>query len=166
MKKPILLLILFLTISLQSQNKIEKIEFWTEGYTSAPDFDLIIYSDRTAIFIATSDNYKIPPKGDIVGYGTDNKGINIRKSEVKGIFLTTLKNKNYKEIVNLVNKLDEEFDKQNFDSNTLHNSVGKLKVTYKSGEIKTIYDNGMNGSKALLKLYDYFMDLRFNQKWK
>ena len=166
MKNIIILATLFFIINLQSQNKIEKIEFVSEGYASAPDFDLIIYSDRIAILNARSDNYKIPPNGDIVGYGIDNKGINIKKSEMKGIFVTKLKTRIFKKITNLILALNEEFEHKNFDSNTLHNSIGKLKVTYRTGKVKLIYDNGMNGTNNLSKLYDYVSDLRFNQKWK
>ena len=80
MKNIIILAILFFITNSNSQNKIEKIEFVSEGYASAPDFDLIIYSDRIAIFNARSDNYKIHPNGNIVGYGIDNKGVNIKES--------------------------------------------------------------------------------------
>jgi len=166
MKNIIILAILFFITNSNSQNKIEKIEFVSEGYASAPDFDLIIYSDRIAIFNARSDNYKIHPNGNIVGYGIDNKGVNIKESEIKGIFATKIKAKIYKEILNLIFALSEEFENKSFNSNTLHNSIGKLKVTYKTGKVKLIYDNGMNGTNDLLKLYSYMKDLRFNQKWK
>ena len=166
MKRLLFLLIIFFAISLHSQNKIKKIEFSTKGYASAPDFDLIIYSDRTAIFNALSDNYKIPHNGEIVGYGTDKNGVNIKKSELKGIFFTKLKVRDYKKIVKLIIALEKDFDKKKFNSNTLHSSTGKLRVIFENGDAKYIYDDGMNGSKGLSELYNYMEDLRFKQKWK
>ena len=166
MKNIIVLTTLLFVTNLLSQSKIEKIEFVSEGYANAPDYDLIIYCNKIAILNARSDNYKIITNGSTVGYGTDNNGIDIRKSEIKGLFLTKLKSKNYKEILDLIHKLNKEFDIKNFNNNKLHNSIGELKVIYKTGEIEYIYDAGMNGPKDLVRLYTYLKNLRFNQKWE
>ncbi|NCO64338.1 MAG: hypothetical protein GW839_09715 [Flavobacteriales bacterium] len=166
MKNIILLSTLFFIINLQSQNKIKKIEFSSEGYASAPDYDLIIYCNKTAIFNARSDNYKNTPNGETVWYGTNTSGVNIRTSEVKGLFISRLDNKLYKKISNLILSLDEEFTEGKYIENNLHASIGKLKVTYQNGEIRSIYDYGKKGTSRLIKLYTVFDDLRFNRKWE
>ncbi|NCP90002.1 MAG: hypothetical protein GW827_07100, partial [Flavobacteriales bacterium] len=92
--------------------------------------------------------------------------VNIRTSEVKGLFISRLDNKLYKKISNLILSLDEEFTEGKYIENNLHASIGKLKVTYQNGEIRSIYDYGKKGTSRLIKLYTVFDDLRFNRKWE
>jgi len=166
MKKIIFLIIISVAINLHSQNNIKRIEFYTEGYASAPDFDIIIYSDRIAVFIARSDNYKQKVNGDIVPYGVNENGVNIRDSEVVGIYKTKLKKKTFNKLLRLINSLKNEFKKQIYSSNQLHNSEAKLIVLLKNGETISIHDTGLNGTIELVELYNFFKIMRFNEKWE
>lgn len=166
MKNIIFLLTLFIIINLQSQNKIKKIEISIEGFASAPDYDLVIYCNKTALFNALSDNYKIQPNGETVGFGINNNGVDIRTSEIKGLFISKLNSKLFKEISNLILLLNNEFAKGKYFENSIHASVGELKVTYRNGKTHSIYDYGLKGADKLMKLYAIFDDLRFTQKWK
>ena len=166
MKSFTLLLLLFSIYSFGQKHEIRKIEYSTTDYASAPDFDLIIYSDRTIIFNALTDNYKEKFTGGIAPFGTNSNGVNIRESEITGIFKTKVNKKHFKEISDLIQSLKTEFIKQKYSINEFHSSSCSLKVLFTNGKTKYIYDNGLNGTKKLLNLYDYFNKLRFNQKWE
>jgi len=145
---------------------IEKIEFVHEGYASQPNYIMGIFCDRTVIFYAIRDNFSLKYQGDIVPYGTDKLGNNIRSTEKKGFFKDKLTRIDFKEILNLVNQLDVEFQQQTFDDGQIHHSKGKLIVTYNNKEVKIIYDGGLNGSENLIKLYKMFDALRTESKWR
>lgn len=164
--KKILILITFIVVS-QSycQNNINKIKFSTIGYASEPDFEMYFFEDRTVVFNAIKDNYKEKVKGEIVAFGTDENGLNIRKSEKVGIYKAKLKRKDYKHLTDLVLKLNNEFKIGTFSSNQIHYSEVKLQVIMKNGKILLIHDMGMKGSKKLIELYDFIKELRFNQHW-
>ncbi len=161
-----LILLAFSILSFGQKLKIKKVEYSTTGYASAPDFDLIIYSDRTIIFNARTDNYKEKFNGGIVPFGTNGNGINIRQSEVKGIFKTKVNREIFKEISDLILSLKTEFIEKKYFNNEFHSSIGNLKVSFENGDTQSIYDSGLNGTEKLLKLYNYLNELRFNQKWK
>jgi hypothetical protein len=161
-----LILLNFSIFSFGQEIEITKIEYSTTGYASAPDFDLIIYSDRTIIFNARADNYKEKFNGETVPFGIGSNGINIRESEVKGIFKTKANRKTFKEISDLIQSLKTEFIEKKYSSNELHSSVGNLRVSFANGNTQSIYDYGLSGTEKLLKVYNYFSELRFNQKWK
>ncbi len=166
MRKIMFLILISISANLYSQNKINKIEFYTDGYASEPDFDMVIYADRTALFIARSDNYKGKVNGDVVAYGVNKEGVNIRETEIKGIFKTKLKRKSFKEVKKMINCLEEEFIKKTYSSNYFHSSEGKLIVSFKNGETASIHDIGLSGTNKLIKLYDFFKKLRFEEKWE
>ncbi|MBT8244356.1 MAG: hypothetical protein HKP48_05485 [Winogradskyella sp.] len=164
--KSLFLFFVSLSISCFSQNKIEKIEFNTNGYANEPDFSIIIYRDRTAIFIAKNNNYEENLKGDVVGFGTNEKGYNIRNSEIKGVFKVKLKKTVFNEIIMLIKNLKQEFKKGNFISNQIHNSEATLIVSKEKNKSNSITDIGMRNNKNLMNLYNYLKKLRFNQSWK
>ena len=160
-----LILFFFSSLSFGQEMKIKKIEYSTDGYASAPDFDLVIYSDRTIIFNARKDNFKEKFKGETAPYGTDVNGVNIRDSEVKGIFKTKIDRKTFKEISNLIFSLESEDVKNVYLTEGLHSSTGSLKIIYVNGRVQSIHDYSLNGTENLLKLYSCFRELRFNLKW-
>ncbi|GGD29105.1 DUF6438 domain-containing protein [Hyunsoonleella pacifica] len=164
--KNLIFFIGLLTFCLQSLAQIQKIEFSTDGYANGADYDLVIYSDKVAVYNARSDNYSIPHSGDILPVKVDKEGNSIIATEIKGIFITNIESKLYKEIIKEIEKLNEEFSKKKYFENSLHVSTSTLKVTFKDGDVKFIYDYGMKGTKTLVELYKILDSLRFNQKWK
>ena len=168
-KFSILVFFLFSINHTQGQSKdfeIEKVVFTMKGYEAQPDYDIIIYNDKTIIFNARSNNFKEKIKGDVVPFGTDNNGNNIRASEVRGIFKSKLKRKKFKIILDIIYSLKDEFAQRKFTSNNLHESEIILKVIISNNEAKFIHDIGMKGSKNLIELYKLIDDLRFSQNWK
>lgn len=166
MKNIIILTAFFYVINIQSQNRIEKINFSTKGYANAHDYELVIYCDKKIVYNALSDNYKIPVKTETVGYGVNDEGLDIKSTEVKGMFISTLKNKYYREISDLILLMNEEFITKKYSDNNIHVSVAELTVVYKNGNKNSVYDYGMRGTNNLVKLYKLFDSLRLNQKWK
>lgn len=147
--------------------KIKKIVFETIGNSSEPYFSLVIYCDRISVLNAVDNNFKLADNtASVIGYGKDENGIDVRSTEIKGIHITKIKKKNYNKLKAMIANLDNEFKIGHFDSNTIHNSIAQFKVIYQSGETKAIYDNGMTSNEKLKQLYNFYKNLRFNQKWK
>jgi hypothetical protein len=162
-------IIIFMSFSvvLFGQNlKIKKIEYSTKGYAMLPDFELIVYSDKTIIFNAIEGNYgKREYERELVAYGTDQNGINVRETKIKGTYKAKLNRSTFKEISELIESLIIEIDVKEWVYSSLHSSEHILKVIDENNEI-TIYETGENASEKLLKLYDYFSEIRFSQEWK
>ncbi|WP_417857864.1 hypothetical protein [Xanthomarina gelatinilytica] len=158
-------------INIQSQTKkqeakIIKVEFLFDGYANHPKYDFIIYCDRTIIFNAKSNNFLDKLNKDIAPLGSNVEGVNIRSSEIKGIFKSNLARKELTKIESLINLLNLEFEQKNFNSELLHNSTVLLKVKFKDNNVYKIYDIGANGSKNLIKLYKFLDELRFKKDWE
>ncbi|WP_303318304.1 hypothetical protein Q4Q34_10630 [Flavivirga abyssicola] len=166
MKNVMSLIVVLLATSLQSHCQIDKIEFTTDGYAYSADYAIIIYDNNIAIYNALSDNYKFPHNGETLPLRKDKKGRGLPEPEIKGLFMSELSKKVFKEISNLVLSLEEEFDKKTYLENNLHASVGELKVTFQNENVRSIYDYGMKGTDRLIRLYALLDDLRFSQKWK
>lgn len=77
-----------------------------------------------------------------------------------------IKKKTFNKILRLINSLKNEFKKQIYSSNQLHNSEVKLIVLLKNGKTISIHDTGLNGTIKLVELYDFFKTMRFNEKWE
>lgn len=173
MKKLLYFIVLVISIyscqcqTKQANLKFQKIEFSFDGYADHPDYDLIIYADKTVIFNAKSNNFKDKLNGDIAPIGTNQEGENIRSTEIKGIFISQLDGKDFIRIKSLVNSLNDEFKQKNFNSEVLHNNVVSLKVKFKEDEeVNLIYDIGANGSENLLNLYKFLDELRLKIRWE
>jgi len=151
----------------QTNLKFQKIEFSFDGHTDHPHYDLIIYADKTIIFNAKSNNFKNKLNGDIAPLGTNLEGENIKSTEIKGIFKSQLKGKDFIRIKSLINSLNDEFNQKNFNSEVLHNNVVLLKVKFKEDEVvNSIYDIGANGSETLKNLYKFLDELKFKIEWE
>ena len=159
-------LLLFMTFSCKAQEKVEKIIFSTEGYSGSSDYQLIIYSDRTVILNAISDNYAVRTGGSIAPFGVDSNGFNIRETEIRGIHRSQIGEKAFRKLLDLLSQLEDEFTQKEFPVTSLHPSSGVLEVLYNNGERKVIDDKGLDGSRDLNRLYYFLDELKYKQDWK
>jgi hypothetical protein len=122
---------------------INKIEYSTGPcFGECPIFDLTIYENRTASFIANEFNKK------------------------KGEFTSTIDTINYKDLVNLLNYIDFTKLDNYYSVPWTDDQESKLKITYDDGKIKMIKDYGLMGTFGLNRVYVLLFNLRENQEWK
>lgn len=130
---------------------IERIEFSTTGcYGTCPVFDIDINSDKTAVF-----------KPHYFNFSQDNNA-----KEEKGILKTKLKEKDFSEIIELLNYIDFPQLKNDYSVSWTDDQSCTLKITFDNGKVKTIKDYGLVGTYGLNRFYNMLFDLRKNQKWK
>lgn len=132
---------------------IEKIEYSTTPcYGSCPEFEIVINKDRTARFIAKHFNF----------YSETEKWT--KKDE--GIFKTTIKQKEFTEIIDILNYIDFPNLENGYSVNWTDDQSSKLKITFNNGLTKTINDYGLVGTYGLKRVYQMIFELRKNQNWK
>lgn len=130
-----------------ANHKIEKIEYSTTFcYGTCPVFNITIDSNKTAMWVAEVYN-------------------KINNQEVTGKFKSTITEEKYNNIVDLLNYIDFENLKDNYEVNWTDDQTSTLKVTYDNGKVKTIEDYGLSGTYGLNKLYRLLFELRENQNW-
>lgn len=133
------------------KQKIEKIEYKTGiCFGSCPEFDIIIETNRHSTFIARSFNFS-----DEMDFETP-----------EGFFETTLNTTHYNEITEILNYIDFENLKNDYEVSWTDDHSCSLSITYNQGKIKKIDDYGLQGTYGLSLLYKKLFDLRFNQNWK
>lgn len=133
-----------------TKHTIRKIEFKTTGcFGTCPVFNLVIAQNRTAKFDAQM--YNRPDR---------------KSKEIKGKFSTEIKEKDFSEIVDLLNYIDFPNLKNEYSVNWTDDQSCTLKITYDDGITKTINDYGMIGTYGLDRVYEMLYSLRFNQSWK
>ena len=129
---------------------IEKIEYQTTMcYGICPEFSITIDKNKKGFFHAKTYNRN----------GRNGK-------EIKGKFTTTIKEKDYKTIIELLNYIDFPKLKDNYAVNWTDDQSCTLKITYDNGKVKEIEDYGLIGTFGLNRLYNLMFELRFNQEWK
>ena len=129
---------------------IEKIEYQTTRcFGTCPQFNIVIDKFKNASLDAQHYNIK----------GENGK-------EIKGNYKAIIKDKDFEEIVNLLNDI-------NFPNLNDKYNIGRkdypscfLTITYDNVKVKKISDYGLSGTTGLKKLYDLLFELRFNQEWK
>lgn len=132
---------------------IEKIEYSTGPcFGSCPVFKLEINRDKTAIFNAEEYNFS-----DKINH------INPEKDE--GKFKTTISEKEFDELIEILNYIDFSSLK-NYSVMWTDDQSSTLKITYDNGKVKTIYDYGLVGTYGLKRTYEMLFSLRKNQSWK
>ena len=130
-----------------SNHKIEKVEYSTAGcFGFCPIYKLAINSDKTAKWNAEKYNQ-------------------INKKEFKGNFRSTITQNKFDEIINLLNFIDFETLKDNYEVNWTDDQTSTLKITYDNGKVKSIIDYGLIGTYGLDRIYQLLYELRKNQRW-
>ena len=131
-----------------SKKNIETITFSTTGcYGSCPVYNLEIQKDRSAKFEAIKFNT------------IDNR-------KMLGIYTSTIAQKDYNQIIGLLNYMDFENLEDNYSVNWTDDQTVNLKIVYNDGKIKFISDYGARGTNELVKLYHLLNGIRENQKWE
>ncbi|SDQ42161.1 hypothetical protein SAMN05421664_1545 [Chryseobacterium soldanellicola] len=82
-----------------------------------------------------------------------------------GVYTSKLSMEKFKEIVDLLNYIDFENLKDEYEVGYSDAATTRLKVTYDNLKVKNISDNGGMGTRGLRKLYDILIDLKLNQQW-
>lgn|SRR5690606_11053736 len=131
-----------------ANHKIEKIEYSTTMcFGTCPVFSLTINSDKNAEWNAEKYN-------------------KINNKEVNGKFHSKITKKQYNKLIGLLNSIDLEKLKDEYEVNWTDLQSSTLKITYDNGKVKSIHDYGMRGTDDLKRIYQLLFELRENQKWK
>ncbi|MEN8121444.1 MAG: DUF6438 domain-containing protein [Bacteroidota bacterium] len=134
----------------QNMYNIEKIKYQTTRcFGTCPQFYLEIDKLKNATLDAKYHNRK------------DKKG-----KEIKGKYNAIIKDKDYDEIVKLLNDINFPNLNDNYAVAAKDYPTCFLTITYNNGKVKKIRDYGLNGTSGLKKLYNLMFELRFNQEWK
>ncbi|KMQ63949.1 hypothetical protein ACM40_04050 [Chryseobacterium sp. BLS98] len=125
------------------KHHILEIKFKTSGsHWNHYTFEMEIVSNKDATWTTKDDGFLIP-----------------------GVYTAKLSEKDFKEIVDLVNYID--FENLNDEYNVSHSddATGYLTITYDNLKTKTIRDYGLMGTRGLKKLYDILAAMKTNQNW-
>lgn len=126
-----------------SFNPIDKIEYSTLGcYGECPIFELSIKSDRSASYNAIDFN------------------------DSTGFFETILDQENFDSIIDILNSVNFKAIKDTFKVGWTDDQTCITKITFMTGETKTIYDYGQSSLNRLIIFYNKVYSLRQNQNWK
>ena len=129
---------------------IEKIEYQTTRcFGTCPQFNIVIDKAKNATFNAQHHNRK-----------------DKNEKEIKGKYKTTIKDKDFDEIINLMNDIDFPNLNNNYTIGRKDYPSCFLTITYDNGKVKRIRDYGLSGTSELKELYNLMFELRFNQEWE
>lgn len=127
-----------------SNHVIEKIEYQTSGcFGSCPIFNIVINSDRKAIFKP-------------IRYNTKDGGEHKAR----------IKEKDFSELTGLLNYIDFPSLKDNYSVRWTDDQSCRLTITYDGGKVKKIRDYGLIGTFGLNRVYMMLFDFRKNQIWR
>lgn len=133
---------------------IEKIEFSTNGcYGACPVFKLTINNSRQALFNARKYNHKFNPETK-------------KNVEIKGLYRARLKTETYQKLIDQINYFDFPNLKDGYSTDATDMASSSLTITYNKGQIKTIQDYGMQGTRGLRNLYISLANLRTTVDWQ
>jgi hypothetical protein len=82
------------------------------------------------------------------------------------IFLTAFNDKDYEQLITLLNDSNFPSLKDTFTVAYTDAPTCTLKIKYDNNLVKTIFDDGQEGTSKLKKIYNLLFDLRENQNWK
>ncbi len=131
-----------------TKKNIESITYSRLGcFGTCPIYHLSIYADRTVKWEALKFN-KI-----------DNR-------KMQGIYTSTITQKDYHQIIDLLNYMDFKALNDNYAVNWTDDQTVQLKIVYNNGKTKSISDYGAIGTHELSILYQIFYEVIEDQKWK
>lgn len=147
--------------SCTSQNKNTASKYKTIEYQAGacfgfcPIFKMTINPDRTAVLEAEHFNF------------TTNHSKDEFSKEREGTFKTTIKESDYHKLISLLDGLDVKSLKDKYGNHGVTDlSTSYLRVQFADGTQKNIEDYGKRGSEKLVKVYQFFNDLKLDQQWK
>lgn len=123
-------------------------------FGACPIFKMTIQPDRTAVLEAEHFNF--------------SKGFS--KSEFdkprEGTFTATIKEADYNRLIALLDDLNvKSLNEKYGERNVTDMATSYLRVDFADGSKKVTEDYGKRGSEKLMKVYQFFEDLKHNQQW-
>ena len=120
-----------------------------------PIYKMTISEDRTAVLEAEHFNFS---------KGTTKDEFSKPR---EGTFKATIKEEDYTKLTALLNDLDVKSLHDKYGSrNVTDLPTSYLRIKFADGTSKNTEDYGKRGSEKLIKLYQFFEDLKQNQSWE
>ena len=125
------------------RHNILEIQFENSGsYWSRSVLKMKIVSNRDIIWTTKNDGFLLP-----------------------GIYTSKLSHEKFNKIIGLLNYLDFENLKDEYEVGFSDAATQYLTITYDNLKVKRIRDYGGMGTKGLQQLYNILADLKLNQEW-
>lgn len=128
-------------------HSIEKIEFATGDWESAPVFQMVLNQEGDSWFIAIHDNFE-------------------KNQWNEGTFKSQIKAPDFEELCGLLNYIDFENLREDYSIFNTGPPSEALRITYDNGKVKEIYNNAGAGTYGMMAIYNKLAELRFSQEWK
>ncbi|MCY0969928.1 DUF6438 domain-containing protein [Chryseobacterium wangxinyae] len=148
--------VLLISCSTQkSQSKYSTIEYEAGAcFGFCPIYKMTIQADRTTVLEAEHFNFS---------KGTSKDEFSKPR---EGTFTTTIKEADYNKLVALLDGLDVKNLQDKYGSrNVTDLPTSFLRIKFADGTSKNTEDYGKRGSEKLIKVYQFFEDLKTNQQW-
>ncbi|MDF2553495.1 MAG: hypothetical protein K0R77_2770 [Chryseobacterium sp.] len=147
--------LLFSCSTQKSQSKYSTIEYEAGAcFGFCPIYKMTIQADRTAVLEAEHFNFS---------KGTSKDEFSKPR---EGTFTTTIKEADYNKLVALLDGLDVKNLQDKYGSRNISDlPTSYLRIKFADGTSKNTEDYGKRGSEKLMKVYQFFEDLKQNQQW-
>ncbi len=147
---------LLMACTAQNKSEYTTVEYEAGAcFGFCPIFKITISSDRTAVLEAEHFNF------------SDGRSKDEFSMPREGTFKGTIKEEDYRKLVEMLNALKPETLKDKYGSrNVTDLPTSFIRLAFKDGTTKIVEDYGKQGRPDLEKLYRYFEDLRHNQTWE
>lgn len=148
--------VLLLSCSTQKvESKYSTIEYEAGAcFGFCPIYKMTINKDRTAVLEAEHFNFT---------KGTTKDEFSKPR---EGTFTATIKEADYNQLVALLDDLDVKNLNEKYGSNNVTDlPTSYLRIKFADGMSKNTEDYGKKGSEKLMKVYQFFEDLKQNQQW-
>ncbi|QOW10198.1 hypothetical protein Q73A0000_07395 [Kaistella flava (ex Peng et al. 2021)] len=134
----------------KTTSKYSKIEYSAGPcFGFCPIFKMTINSDRTATFEAERFNF--------------SRDTESQKSE--GSFQGKIDQEHYNQLISLLDSLPKDLKDDYGNKNVTDLPTSNLTLNYQDGHLKKVQDYGKRGTPELVKVYQFFEDLKTNQNW-
>ncbi|MBW7676534.1 DUF6438 domain-containing protein [Chryseobacterium chendengshani] len=149
------IVVLFSCQSQKVQSKYSTIEYEAGAcFGFCPIYKMTIQADRTAVLEAEHFNFS-------KGTGKDEFS-----KPREGTFTTTIKETDYNKLLTLLDDLDVKNLNDKYGNNNVTDlPTSYLRIKFADGTSKNTEDYGKRGSEKLMKVYQFFEDLKQNQQW-
>lgn len=148
--------VLLLSCSTQKvQSKYSTIEYEAGAcFGFCPIYKMTINKDRTAVLEAEHFNFT---------KGTTKDEFSKPR---EGTFTATIKGEDYNKLVVLLDDLEVKNLQNKYGTrNVTDLPTSYLRIKFADGTSKNTEDYGKKGSEKLMKVYQFFEDLKQNQQW-
>jgi len=149
------MVVLFSCQSQKVQSKYSIIEYEAGAcFGFCPIYKMTIQADRTAVLEAEHFNFS---------KGTSKDEFSKPR---EGTFTATIKESDYNKLVALLDNLDVKNLNDKYGNNNVTDlPTSYLRIKFADGTSKNTEDYGKRGSEKLMKVYQFFENLKQNQQW-